>query len=285
MKRQMIVSFWGVRGTIPCPGPATVRYGGNTTCVSIELGADDNVDKTLILDAGTGIRELGKHLVHNRSDIFLLTTHIHWDHIQGFPAFAPIYQAGRVIYLLPTLEEHVARSLVEQMDGFHYPVRGEQLLSDCRFITEDPTLFFRKHGYELSWIALNHPGGGHGFRVENEGRAVVFLTDNELDPPSARATEFDDFVRFSHGCDVLVHDAQYLQPDMPAKHGWGHSLVEQALALGAAAEVKHLVLFHHDPDRSDPELDAIQADATEWCRMHAPAMRCTVAYEGLTLRL
>jgi ribonuclease BN (tRNA processing enzyme) len=112
---------------------------------------------------------------------------------------------------------------------------------------------------------------------------VVYLTDNELDPPYAKATEFDGFVQFCRNADLLIHDAQYRENDMPLKHGWGHSLASQACSLAAAAEAKHLVLYHHDPDRTDDEIDAIQEEAREWLRGHASAVRCTAAFEGLTL--
>ena len=276
----MTIQFWGVRGSIPSPGPTTMRYGGNTACVSIEIG-DDNV---LVLDAGTGIRALGKALEERTATIFVLLTHAHWDHIQGFPFFSPIYQPQRHVYLFPTcLERTLWCSALDQMDGAHFPVKPAALPSHTACITKNVTAFLRRHGFHITPLATNHPGGGSGYRIEHAGRSVIYLTDNELDPPYAKTTEFEEFVDFCQGVDVLIHDAQYLDSDMPHKHGWGHSLVHQVCALATAAAVKHLVLYHHDPDRTDDEVDAIQEQAR--CRLYAsaPHMQCTAAYEGLTI--
>ena len=281
MPKALTLRFWGVRGAIAVPGPYTVRYGGNTACVSLHLG-DDAV---LILDAGTGIRNLGKMLASSNADLYLVVTHIHWDHIQGFPFFGPIYQPRRLTCVVPNLGETLARALVEQMDGNRFPVRIDDLLSERRIIFDDPRPLLMGTGFEVERIGLNHPGGGFGYRVENEGRRVVYLTDNELNPPGAPVTSQDEFVAFCKDADVLIHDAQYLAADMPAHHGWGHSLVSQVLELAVAAWVKHLVLFHHDPDRSDDAIDAIQTEARAWLQAHAPWLHCTAAFEGLTIRL
>ena len=143
--------------------------------------------------------------------------------------------------------------------------------------------FMREHGLSISRIPTNHPGGGYGYRIENHGRSVVYLTDNELDPPGQKATQFAEFVQFCRHTDVLIHDAQYLEEDMPHKHGWGHSLASQACELATAAEARHLILYHHDPDRTDDELDVVQQDADAWFKERNANIRCTVAFEGLTL--
>lgn len=275
----MKVKFWGVRGSIPSPGPATARYGGNTSCVSVLLG-----DKTLVLDAGTGIRELGKHIAPVETGIFLLLTHVHWDHIQGFPYFAPLYQEGREIYILPFLREKPVFDLVVgQMDGVFYPVRMDSLPSRCSVVDEDPPAFMGRLGIRLDIIESNHPGGAFGYRFEDSGRSVVYLTDNELDPPYGDRRDFGQFVSFCRNADILIHDAQYTEEDMPEKHGWGHSLVSQACRLAGEAGAKHLVLYHHDPDRTDDQLDAIQDQARSWLKKNSYVTACTAAYEGLTL--
>jgi phosphoribosyl 1,2-cyclic phosphodiesterase len=282
MKSPMTIKFWGVRGSIPTPGASTARYGGNTPCVSIDLGTRE----TLVLDAGTGIRELGKALAGRDTEIFILVTHIHWDHIQGFPFFGPIYEPDRVIYTFPTLQgKKVFDSLIEQMDGAHFPVGPANLPSKCCYITDDAIAFLRKRGFSISRIVTNHPGGCYGYRIEHEGRSVVYLTDNELDPPDEKPTGFDKFVKFARHADILIHDAQYLEQDMPHKRGWGHSLVSHACELAMAAEVGHLILYHHDPDRTDDELDAIQAGARSWLRKNGHTVQCTAAFEGLTLEI
>ena len=180
----MIVKFWGVRGSIPSPGASTVRYGGNTSCVSVDLG----LDKILVLDAGTGIRELGKSLINNNAEIFILLSHNHWDHIQGFPFFAPLYQSNHKIYLFPTLHgEELLCSLIEQMDGIHSPMKPENFALRYECIPRNPIEFLRDHGFNISRIATNHPGGGFGYRIVNEGRSVVYITDNELNPPYTKS--------------------------------------------------------------------------------------------------
>lgn len=280
MKQSMVVKFWGVRGSIPSPGVSTKRYGGNTSCVSIHL---DN-EKTLILDAGTGIRELGKELVAQKTDIFVIVTHIHWDHIQGFPFFMPIFQKDRVIYVFPYQQgETMFNSLFKQMDGAHFPVSMDHLPSKYQIITTDISEFMEKHGFCISRIATNHPGGAYGYRIENDGRTVVYLTDNELNPPEGKVNDFNSFVSFCKNADVLIHDAQYTQQDMPLKHGWGHSLVSQSCELAVAAGVRRLVLYHHDPDRTDEQLDLLQEEARTWFCQNNHDIQCTAAYEGMVL--
>ena len=280
MKTAMTLQFWGVRGSLPTPGPTTVRYGGNTACVSVDLGHDT----FLVLDAGTGIRALGEHLVAKDTDIFVLLSHAHWDHIQGFPFFAPIYQPHRMISILPTrMGQTLWCPTLEQMDGMHFPVTPEELPAQVHCLMEKGLEVFQERGCHLSWIATNHPGGGTGYRIEHAGRSVVYLTDNELEPPYEKATSFAEFAEFCRHTDVLIHDAQYLQSDMTAKHGWGHSLVHQACQLAVAAEVKHLILIHHDPVRTDDALDALQEETCTLIRSQNRHMQCTAAYEGLVV--
>jgi phosphoribosyl 1,2-cyclic phosphodiesterase len=280
MVPSMTVRFWGVRGSIASPGRATVRYGGNTPCVSIELPQN----RVLVLDAGTGIRELGKSLLASPVDIYILLTHAHWDHIQGFPFFAPIYQPHRQIYILEAEPgKLMLNALIEQMDAAHFPVQPDQLACHCQYITDDPIAFLGDRGMQVARIGTNHPGGSWAYRVTQDDRSVIYMTDNELDPPSGQVTAFARLAEFCRHAQVLIHDAQYVAQDMPQKRGWGHSLVSQALTLAVAAEVQHLVLYHHDPDRSDDALDSIQEDARAWFRDHGHATACTVAYEGLAL--
>ena len=278
----MTVQFWGVRGSIPSPGTSTVRYGGNTSCVSVEVGKKS----CLVLDAGTGIRLLGKTLQARSETIFVLLSHSHWDHIQGFPFFSPIYEPKRTVYVFPTLGGKAQRcSALTQMDGAHFPVTPDRLPSRTYCITEGGLDFLAEHGLCIAPIPTNHPGGGSGYRIAHAGHSVVYLTDNELAPPYEPATDFDTFADFCRHADVLIHDAQYLENDMPHKRGWGHSLVSQACALAVAAQVKHLILFHHDPERSDDEIDAIQDMARAWLQTQGQSTQCTAAYEGLAMTL
>jgi phosphoribosyl 1,2-cyclic phosphodiesterase len=279
----MRVTFHGVRGSIPTPGASTVRYGGNTVCVEAQLA-----DGTLIvLDAGTGIRELGKRLIreHHAAPIHLLITHGHWDHIIGLPFFAPLYSKDTNLVLhavTPLARERTRNPIV--FDGEHFPVRFADLPAHIEHDETSDDL--RIGSARVRHIELNHPGSCIGFRVDDDdGTSLCYLTDNELDPPGNVATSAAALARFAAGASLLVHDAQYVPADMPAKRGWGHSVVDQVLALGKDAEARVLALHHHDPERDDDALDRIAADADAWTQEHAPAMKVMVAREGVELVL
>jgi phosphoribosyl 1,2-cyclic phosphodiesterase len=279
------VTFYGVRGSIAVPGPQTARYGGNTVCVEARL-ADGSV---VILDAGTGIRELGKVLVREdaKQPLHILLSHLHWDHILGLPFFQPLYRPGVhcLVHPLWTAEQ---RQIIQKrilFDGIHFPVRAADLPATFEFLdAAEPS--FRIGSATVTRIGLNHPGGAQGFRIDDEGGvSLVYMTDNELLPAGSPGTTSDDLARFASRADLLIHDGQYLAPDMPAKRGWGHSAVEDVLPLAQKAETPHLVLFHHDPDRDDPALDALGEAASAWMMTHAPETRVTVAREGLVVSL
>lgn len=274
----MIFTLWGVRGTIPSPGPDTIRYGGNTSCVSVELD-----DRILIIDAGTGIRPLGETLHHGDKDVFILLTHLHFDHLAGFPFFAPLYETERTLYLLNYRQGRHDWSLLSLLDGVHFPLVGHTLPAACCPVADDAMTYLNANGFRISRLAVNHPGGAYGYRIEDGDAAVVFIPDNELDPPEPDPKAYEGLVEFCRGADVLCHDAQYCPDDWPEKQGWGHSLVGDACRLAADAEVGHLVLFHHDPSRTDDDLDQIQADARADLDAHDVA--CSAAYEGQRFEL
>ena len=273
----MIVTFWGVRGTIPSPGEHTVRYGGNTTSVSVEIE-----DKVLALDAGSGIRLLGEALLGSQQDIFVLLTHLHADHIIGFTYFYPLYEQGRLVRLLDYPHADGPWTPLSLFDGVHFPLNPEDLPSAHRRVEEDALTYLGEHGFHVDALPVNHPGGALGYRITHQERCFVFIPDNELDATEPM-TSMDEIVAFCHNADVLCHDAQFRHDDMPEKHGWGHSCVHHVCELAIAAQVKHLVLFHHDPNRTDEALDALQDDART---LLAPyGITCTAAYEGLKLNL
>jgi phosphoribosyl 1,2-cyclic phosphodiesterase len=277
------VQFYGVRGSIAVPGAQTARYGGNTVSVEARL-ADGTI---LILDGGTGIRELGKNLAREgiRRPLHLLLSHLHWDHILGLPFFQPLYQKDAHLIVHPLWTAEQRRIVKERIlfDGIHFPVRAADIPSTMEFLDScGPS--FRIGSATVRRIALNHPGSAQGFRIDDDdGSSLAYLTDNELSPPLNTVTTVDELARFASGVDILIHDAQYLAPDMPAKHGWGHSTVDEVLVLAEKAETPHLVLFHHDPDRDDDALDAVGAAANAWMWNRAPETRVTVAREGLVL--
>ena len=216
----MIITFYGVRGSTATPGPSTVKYGGNTSCVHIELETGHD----LILDAGTGIRLLGSKLARKSTPANVLLSHGHWDHIQGYPFFAPIYQPERDIHVYISVEKgrKLLSTLFQQMDGTHFPVRVEDLPSNNfpKFKGIESELYERE-GIRVIKQAINHPGGGVAYRIDENGVSCAYVTDNELDPPHAAITNYDQWVNYLHRVDVLIHDAQYTQDDMPHKHA-GH---------------------------------------------------------------
>lgn len=279
----MIITFYGVRGSVPSPGPDTAKYGGNTSCVHIETASGQD----LVLDAGTGIRALGKRLIEKESTINILLSHGHWDHIQGYPFFKPIYQQDRQIrvYTGATGNHGQICSLFDQIDGASFPVKVSDLPSRSECVTENIETDLSRQGIHVRRLPINHPGGGYAYRIEEEGTSCAYITDNELEPPEQLHTTYDQWVEFCHGVDVLIHDAQYLQTDIPHKHGWGHSLVSQVRQLAVDAEVGCLAMFHHDPDRTDTEIDFIQKENEHFFRgKRAPSISLCAA-ESLQIKL
>ena len=277
------VDFWGVRGSVPSPGPTTTRYGGNTSCVSIT--ADD---KILILDAGTGIRNLGSAIIGQPElEIFVIVTHSHWDHIQGFPFFTPIYQPNRPVHMFPTLHKKnvVLASLIDQMDGAHFPITPDQVPSNFNFVTENPLEFLESNGFHLEMVPMNHPGKAFGYKILIDDKIICYFTDNEIDPPYEKSIELNELTNQCRNADILIHDAQYTEDDMPLKHGWGHSLISQVTELGKSAEVKNLVYYHHDPERTDDLLDKELEKAAKTLKENGSSVQPYFAYEGLKLTL
>jgi len=272
----MQITCWGVRGSLPAPDPKNNRYGGNTSCVSVETE-----ERILILDAGTGIRSLGRELVGSMKPIYVVLTHVHSDHVEGFPFFKPLYEAGRPIHVVDHVYDDTRWSLLNTFDGFHFPLEPSDIPARVQRVEAEAIPFLRESGFALSRRPVNHPGGAYGYRLSLNGETVVHIPDNEIDPPGDTVVSFDELVAFCAGADVLVHDAQYTRDDLPEKSGWGHSILRNVCRLAREADVGHLVLFHHDPDRTDDALDAMQEQARNNLSEHG--IDCTAAYEGLSL--
>ncbi|MCY7295461.1 MBL fold metallo-hydrolase [Alteromonas sp. a30] len=277
----MKLTFHGVRGSIPSPGPEYVRYGGNTACIHIELKNGTHI----ILDAGTGIKSVGQKLAGEQSDIHLLLSHNHWDHIQGFPFFIPIYQANRNIFITPgktTIEDNDA--ILRQMSGTYFPVNYQSLASNIH-ITPVPanTDTWELQGATITRRSMNHPGSGSSYLIEADGAKVAYITDNELYPPYQKETDFLQWVNFAENADLIVHDAQYMLSDMPAKSGWGHSVAEEAVKLAMASRAKRLALYSHDHIRTDDELEQVEQHCQEIIEIAQMDVKMFAAAEGLSI--
>ena len=284
------IQFWGTRGSIPSPGPQTVRYGGNTPCVEVRT----EEGWLIILDAGTGLRELGRSLLQRangapiRGDIFL--THAHWDHIQGIPFFGPIFQRGNhfTIWGQRSLETSIDRVVRDQMSPVVFPVAFEQL---------DATVDFRElgeeqcegTGYGVSAFKVRHPGGALGYRFSTgngDGGALVYISDNELSPTAkydAPADWYGQLVEFVRGARLLVHDTMYTVNEYDHHRGWGHSTHEDAVRLAMDADVETLVFFHHKPERTDDEVDRRLEECRALVARAGSRLQLVAAAEGLTL--
>ena len=275
----MQVTFYGVRGSIPTPGPDTLRYGGNTACVHIEL--DDKTD--IVLDAGTGIRLLGKALIKKTTPIHLLLTHNHWDHIQGFPFFAPIYMPQREILVTPGMtDENQPDAFLQQMTRSYFPVPKEAISADVRIQIHNKNTW-KIGDATVARLPMNHPGGGSCYTITSAKQKVAYITDNELYPPYKKSTDFLTFVDFVKNADLLIHDAQYVVQDMPKKSGWGHSVAEEAIKLALAAKVKTLALYSHDPERTDTMIDEIVDHANNIITIGGGNTNVVGASEGLVV--
>ena len=249
----MKIEFWGVRGSFPKPGKDFCKYGGHTTCLNIIF----NDDFQLIVDAGVGIIDLGNKLIKNPiKDMHILWTHFHWDHIQGFPFFKPIYTPNQNIHCYSGFEEGWVKDLKSQMNGVNFPVKFEELVSNVMFNSFEDLSDIQSEVH-IEKLKTNHPRGAYAYAIKHHQKRVVFSPDNELKVPGKPTTSFDEFVKFTKDADILIHDAQYLPNEIEQKRGWGHSSIDDLCELANKAKVKKVIVFHHDPVRTDSDLDAL----------------------------
>lgn len=284
------VKFWGTRGSIPTPGAATAKYGGNTSCVEVRCG-----DSIFMLDSGSGAREFGLSLAREfagrRLDLHLFVTHTHWDHIQGFPFFVPAYIPGHrlTIYNLHGTDKSLEKVFTGQMDASYFPVDLGDMQAELKFVElegGDVTVGESriKHTY------LNHPGVAIGYRIEHGGKSLVYLTDHENlcrhrgDNEHNRRLEAQT-TEFARGVDLYIREAQYTEEEYPSKRGWGHSTWTDAVDAAHEAGVKRLALFHHEPMHDDEALDRIVAAALARIKERGMKFECFAAadYQELTL--
>ena len=278
------IQFWGVRGTLPVPGYGTVRYGGNTSCVSMEFARGQH----FVFDAGSGIRLLGNHLMKSKQRLQtkIFISHPHWDHINALPFFAPLYVQGNDIEILGASHADISmRELMSaQMDGVYFPVNFTEFSARVYFrdLTEET---IDLNGVKVSTMLLNHPGTCLGYRVEYSGRKLCYLTDNELYPDYTQhyneryRSRLMDFIR---DVDVLITDTTYTDDEYKTKVSWGHSSVEEVVEVAAQANVKTLYLFHHDPSQTDDDIEKKHALSLNLVQELGSPMRVIAPAEGDT---
>ena len=277
----MKVTLWGVRGSLASPGADTARYGGNTSCV--EVRGDDGA--VVILDAGTGIRPLGRSLPSSVRRIDLLLTHLHMDHIQGLGFFGPLFDPHVEVHLWgpPSTTLSLRERLMRYLSPPLFPVHLRDIPALALHEVSDDT--FRVGALRIAAAPICHPGPTVGYRIEGPRATLAYLPDHE---PALGATEFcatsvwTSGFALAEGADLLIHDAQYTAAEYAHHLGWGHSAIEHVLAFAALARVRHLVTFHHDPAHDDDEIDRLTADATSAVR---PGFRVTAGAEGATFEL
>ncbi len=268
------VRFWGVRGSIACPGEAWSRYGGNTSCVEVSWG-----DRRLVLDGGSGLRLLGRTLSESDVDLDLLLTHTHMDHLLGLPFFAPLYTPGnRITIWAGHLQDTggVRKVLGEFMAAPLFPVPPTAFVSEVHYVDfQAGETLTPREGLVVRTAPLNHPNGATGYRIECGGKSVCYVTDTEhvIGEPDA------SILGLIEGADLVIYDATYTDEEFPSHVGWGHSTWQEGVRLCEMGGVGRLVVFHHDPAHQDDFMDGVAREAE--------AMRpgTIVAREGMTLTL
>ena len=297
----MKFTFWGVRGSIPSPGPRTVRYGGNTTC--IEVRTDD--DTLIIIDAGTGIFPLAQALVGRGVrpiDANIFITHSHWDHIHGLPFFAPLFLKDSRVRLHgatdPASGKGIGHVMDAQLQYSYFPVGEADMAATLEYHTLQPGVALAVGDATVRNTVMSHPVTNLGYRIDCNGKSMFFSGDYE--PPFNRypsehpehaasedviARHHAEVDQLTRGVDAMVIDCSYTREEYPAKRGWGHGTFDSALAMALRAGARRLYCTHHEPTRSDDELEAVFADVLARHRGQLNGLQVFLAYEGLEVTL
>lgn len=279
------LKFWGTRGSIPAPGPLTEKFGGNTPCTELRVG-----DLQLVIDAGTGLRELGNDMMKKGGphETHVLVGHTHWDHIQGLPFFTPAYIPGNklTLYGVHGTTQPFSEVLGGQMSPSYFPVSMRDMLSKPNVVELGGPL--KLGPLAVTYHYLNHPGITIGFRVEHKDWTVCYISDHEpygkLNNKGEFSQKEDDAVaKFVSGADILISEAQYTDDEYKMRRSWGHSTFSDVLGLAAKAKVKELVLFHHDPMHTDEMMERFVRECEDVSKAEGYGMEVVGAREGMVI--
>lgn len=256
------LKFWGVRGSTPCANEENMKFGGNTTCLEIQI---PEMEEVLILDSGTGIRNLGNRLTTNNGNIegHIFITHPHWDHIQGFPFFKPIYNPENHFSIhMPAQEDGGCKEILAgHLTKTFFPVTLEMIKANLEYITQSKEEQQFGH-FSVEFMLANHSLNTAIYKIRVKDKTIVFCPDNELCPSREKTGDpyYPKLKDFCYGADVLIHDAQYHRENYPKRIGWGHSCWEDAIDFAMLSGVENLFLTHHDPDSDDVYLSSLEQD-------------------------
>jgi phosphoribosyl 1,2-cyclic phosphodiesterase len=279
----MYIKCWGSRGSIPVSGVEYLKYGGDTTCIEIRTKSDD----IIIIDAGTGIRRLGNQLMEeNRYKFNFIFTHAHWDHLMGFPFFKPLYYKNFefLMYRCPFHSKFVETILSKIMAPPNFPVKYSDVKAKVDYIEACPTTF-QIGSITVEPIPISHPNNGSGYKFIEDGKSFVFLTDNELDFVHPGGLQYKDYLAFSTGADLLIHDAEYTPQEYESAIEWGHSVFTRTLDLALEAGVGKLGLFHINQERTDQDMDAIVETCKQVISENRSTLECCAVASDMTFNL
>ena len=268
----MYIKCWGARGSISVSGPDFIKYGGDTTCIEVRTQSND----IIIIDAGTGIRRLGNQLLQEkRYRCHFLFTHAHWDHLIGLPFFHLLYQerAELVIHKCPFPDQYVEDMISKVMAPPNFPLRYAEATAGISYQDACPTEF-KIGSVSITPVPLSHPDGGNGYKMTENGRSFVFLTDNELGYRHEGGLSKAEYVEVCRGAELLIHDAEYTPDEYSGVVEWGHSSYGDVIELGGQAGVRRLGLFHHNRERTDQQIDQIVAQCQDLIRQMNSPMQC-----------
>jgi phosphoribosyl 1,2-cyclic phosphodiesterase len=268
----MYIKSWGSRGSIPVSGQEYVKYGGDTTCLEIRAKSGD----VIIVDAGTGIRRLGKKLIEEGCyQHHILFTHAHWDHLLGFPFFKPLFEkkAEINVYRCPFPGRYVEDMIAKVLAPPNFPVKYSDLSAKFIYAPACPEAI-EIGSITVIPIKISHPNGGNGYKFVEDGKSFVFLTDNELGFLHPMGLKPEDYVEFCRGADLLIHDAEYTPEEYKNQIEWGHSKYTDVLDLAVRAEVKRLGLFHLNQERTDDDMDRIVVECNAIIREQKQSIDC-----------